>query len=476
MDGSKLIKENQKILNAINVVIDAVIIVITYFIAYKIRVSSDSILYIESISFRQYTRYLLVVVPVYIMSYYLFKLYTTQRLKSITHEISKIVRANVIATAVFFVVLFFMKTVDYSRYMVIIFMMWNIALTVIYRVILRYILRRIRKKGFNIKRAFLIGTSDTAMDFLQKTQKNMQWGYKIIGIFEEVVDEKKQAKLKNKFPLDYIPRYTYAKLEKLLSEKLVDEVVIGMRLTEYEKLENIIRICEKSGVKTQIIPDYLKYIPAKPDVEQIDDITIINIRHIPLDNPINKFIKRLTDIIVSLSAIVIASPIMILTAIAIRLESEGSVIYKQERVGYNRKNFYMYKFRSMKVQSKEEEKYKWTTKDDDRKTKVGKFIRKTNIDELPQFFNVLKGDMSFIGPRPERPFFVEKFKEEIPKYMIKHQVRPGITGWAQANGLRGDTSIKKRIEYDIFYIENWSLTLDIKIVILTIINGFKNAY
>jgi undecaprenyl-phosphate glucose phosphotransferase len=130
----------------------------------------------------------------------------------------------------------------------------------------------------------------------------------------------------------------------------------------------------------------------------------------------------------------------------------------------------------MRLQTKEEEENKWTTKEDNRKTKVGKFIRKTNIDELPQFFNVLKGDMSFIGPRPERPFFVEKFKEEIPKYMIKHQVRPGITGWAQANGLRGDTSIRKRIEYDIFYIENWSLTLDIKIVILTIMNGFKNAY
>ena len=158
------------------------------------------------------------------------------------------------------------------------------------------------------------------------------------------------------------------------------------------------------------------------------------------------------------------------------LDSKGGVIYKQERVGYNRKNFFMYKFRSMKVQSEEDEKDKWTTKNDNRKTRVGNFIRKTNIDELPQFFNVLKGDMSLIGPRPERPFFVDKFKEEIPKYMIKHQVRPGISGWAQANGLRGDTSIKKRIEYDVFYIENWSLSLDIKIILLTLKNGFKNAY
>ena len=192
----------------------------------------------------------------------------------------------------------------------------------------------------------------------------------------------------------------------------------------------------------------------------------------------NAFIKRAMDIVGSLLCIVLFSPIMLAAAIAGKLSSPGPLIFKQERVGLHNRTFKMYKFRSMTVQKASEEVSKWTTKNDVRVTSVGRFIRKTSIDELPQLFNVLKGDMSLIGPRPERPFFVDKFKEEIPRYMIKHQVRPGMTGWAQVNGLRGDTSIRKRIELDLFYIENWSVSFDIRILFLTVFKGFvnKNAY
>jgi len=192
----------------------------------------------------------------------------------------------------------------------------------------------------------------------------------------------------------------------------------------------------------------------------------------------NAFIKRAMDIVGSLLCIVLFSPIMLAAAIAVKLSSPGPLIFKQERVGLHNRTFKMYKFRSMTVQKASEEVSKWTTKNDVRVTPVGRFIRKTSIDELPQLFNVLKGDMSLIGPRPERPFFVDKFKEEIPRYMIKHQVRPGMTGWAQVNGLRGDTSIRKRIELDLFYIENWSVSFDIRILFLTVFKGFvnKNAY
>lgn len=192
----------------------------------------------------------------------------------------------------------------------------------------------------------------------------------------------------------------------------------------------------------------------------------------------NAFIKRAMDIVGALLCIVLFSPIMLAAAIAVKLSSPGPLIFKQERVGLHNRTFKMYKFRSMTVQKASEEVSKWTTKNDVRVTPVGRFIRKTSIDELPQLFNVLKGDMSLIGPRPERPFFVDKFKEEIPRYMIKHQVRPGMTGWAQVNGLRGDTSIRKRIELDLFYIENWSVSFDIRILFLTVFKGFvnKNAY
>jgi len=189
-------------------------------------------------------------------------------------------------------------------------------------------------------------------------------------------------------------------------------------------------------------------------------------------------VKRAIDLFGAVVALIIFSIPMIVVSIIIKITSPGPLIYKQSRVGLHNKEFPMYKFRSMGVQDPKKEKVAWTTANDPRVTTIGKFIRKTSIDELPQIFNVLKGDMSLIGPRPERPFFVEKFKEEIPRYMIKHQVRPGLTGWAQVNGYRGDTSIRLRIEHDLYYIENWTLSLDFKILFLTFFKGFvnKNAY
>lgn len=207
-------------------------------------------------------------------------------------------------------------------------------------------------------------------------------------------------------------------------------------------------------------------------------LPVINIRYVPLTNTGNILVKRIVDVAGSLFGILITSPVMLVCAIAVKLSSPGPVIFKQERVGLHNKPFFMYKFRSMEQQTPGREKKAWTVKDDPRVTTVGKVMRRTSLDELPQLFNILKGDMSLVGPRPERPQFVEKFREEIPRYMVKHQVRPGLTGWAQVNGLRGDTSIRKRIEYDIYYIENWTLGFDIKIIFLTFFTGFinKNAY
>ena len=198
----------------------------------------------------------------------------------------------------------------------------------------------------------------------------------------------------------------------------------------------------------------------------------------PLTELHNAYIKRIVDIFGALFGIILFSPWMLIAAILVKLTDGGPIIYAQERVGLHNKPFKMYKFRSMAVQKPSEEKSKWTTPNDPRVTKIGRFIRKTSIDEMPQFFNILKGDMSLVGPRPERPFYVEKFREEIPHYMIKHQVRPGLTGWAQVNGFRGDTSIQKRIDHDLYYIENWTLGFDFKIMFLTIFKGFinKNAY
>lgn len=229
---------------------------------------------------------------------------------------------------------------------------------------------------------------------------------------------------------------------------------------------------------TKFIPDYNSLIPSRPYTEDLMGLPVINIRYVPLTNTLNWVTKRFVDIVGSAAGLVLISPIMLLTALAVKLSSPGPIIFKQERIGLHNKPFWMYKFRTMEIQKESAEKRAWTVKDDPRVTKIGKFLRRTSLDEFPQLYNILRGDMSLVGPRPERPLFVEKFREEIPRYMIKHQVRPGLTGWAQINGYRGDTSIRKRIDYDIFYIENWTMGLDIKILFLTIFKGFinKNAY
>ena len=259
---------------------------------------------------------------------------------------------------------------------------------------------------------------------------------------------------------------------------MMDEIAITLSIGDYGCLEQLVAESEKSGVHTKFIPDYNGIIPTKPYTEDLQGLPVINIRRVPLNDLLNATVKRMVDIFGAVVALILFSPIMLVTAGLIKLTSPGPLIYKQERVGLHNRPFSMYKFRSMEVQEPDKEKGKWTTPHDPRVTPVGRFIRKTSIDEMPQLINVLMGDMSLVGPRPERPFFVEKFKEEIPRYMIKHQVRPGMTGWAQVNGYRGDTSIAKRIEHDLYYIENWTLGFDFKILFLTFFKGFinKNAY
>ena len=251
-----------------------------------------------------------------------------------------------------------------------------------------------------------------------------------------------------------------------------------MGLNEYSKLEKLVSVCEKSGVHTQFVPDYNNIIPSRPYTEDLMGLPVVNIRYVPLTNTFNSMVKRAVDFFGSLCGIILISPILIIISILVKCTSKGPLIFKQERVGLHNETFMMYKFRTMRVQDEKEEKKAWTVKDDPRVTGIGRILRKTSLDELPQLFNILKGEMSLVGPRPERPFFVEQFKEQIPRYMVKHQVRPGLTGWAQINGYRGDTDIKKRIDCDLYYIENWTMGLDFKIMFLTIFKGFvnKNAY
>ncbi|WP_426350490.1 undecaprenyl-phosphate glucose phosphotransferase [Alloiococcus sp. CFN-8] len=468
-----MIKENQKILNGVLLILDIICFMLAFLAAWFLRLKSGIINYQPGyLSFNEYFIPIIVIIPLYLIIYYNLGLYNPYRIKSMYTEMYKIFKGNVYGIIIFTVLLFIFKEIHYSRILLFLFAILCTAFSIAERILVRKLLRDIRRKGFNKKHILFVGGSYLTEEFLERIKNNSHWGYQVMGILDDETPPGKSTS----YGIRSLGKVS--SLESFLQENKPDEIFITFDLKEYYMLRHVINICEKYGIRTQIIPGYYKYIPARPYVEELDGLPVINIRYIPLDNILNSIIKRALDIIFSLTAIILTSPIMAITALLIKLTSPGPVIFKQIRVGLNNKSFTMYKFRSMKLQRDDEEEKEWTTKNDPRKTKFGSFIRKTSIDELPQFFNVLKGDMSIVGPRPERPYFVEKFKEEIPKYMVKHQVRPGITGWAQVNGLRGDTSIEKRIDHDIYYIEHWSLLLDIRIMFLTIINGFinKNAY
>ncbi|MCR4815414.1 MAG: undecaprenyl-phosphate glucose phosphotransferase [Lachnospiraceae bacterium] len=444
---------------------------ISYIAAWYIRI----ILFAEPgkgvLPMETYFTALYFIVPGYLLLYWMMNLYRSKRFSSPWKEAVDVVRANILGLVLFFVALYIVNEPNFSRSMIFVFFGINIFTMLIVRKILRVALRSIRKRGYNIKHILLVGYSRATEGYIDRLLANPEWGYMVCGILDD------------KIPAGTLYRGIkvlggIGNLQYILPENKMDEIGITLSLSDYDKLEGIVNLCEKFGVHTKFIPDYNSVIPSNPYTEDLQGLPVINIRRVPLTNTFNLVIKRIVDIIGSLVAIVIFSPVMLVSAIAIKAGDGGEVIFKQTRVGLHNKEFEMYKFRTMRKQTEEDEAKGWTTKDDERVTKFGKFLRKTSMDEVPQFFNILKGDMSLVGPRPERPQWVEKFKEEIPRYMIKHQVRPGLTGWAQVNGYRGDTSIYKRIEYDIYYIENWSFTFDIKIMFLTIFKGFinKNAY
>ena len=467
-----MIKNNQKLLNTFHVVIDALAIIFSYVAAWYIRFRSGIFEMAPwYLSVNEYMRVLVFLVPEYLLLYYIFQLYTPKRVQGRRLEAWRIIQANVIGLMTFILLLYLARESDFSRTMMFIFFCVNVFVEVVGRNILREELRNIRKKGYNQKHILLVGYSRAAEQYVDRIRANPEWGYIVRGI---LADNKPRG-------TEYRGVKVLGRTENLsivLPENKLDEIVITLGLAEYHKLEHIVGMCEKSGVHTKFIPDYNNIIPTKPYTEDLVGLPVVNIRHVPLSNALNALLKRGVDLVGAVTALILFSPVMAVTAAIIKLTSPGPLIFKQERIGFQNKPFLMYKFRSMVVQDEKKEKGEWTTPDDPRVTRFGKFIRKTSIDELPQLFNVLKGNMSMVGPRPERPQFVEKFSEEIPRYRVKHQVRPGLTGWAQVNGYRGDTSIRKRIEYDLYYIENWTLGFDLKIIFLTFFKGFvnKNAY
>lgn len=467
-----MIKDNQKYFNRLHLVIDLLVIEASYMASWYLKFKTPLFKHEAGrLSFETYMRAMWLILPGYMLLYLAFHLYTSKRVQGRRLEFGNILKANIFGLMVILTVLYITRQHNFSREMLFIFFVINVSVEVMIRMVIRFVLHIMRRSGFNMKHILLVGYSRAAESYIDRIRAFPQWGYKIKGILDDNVEP----------GTNYNGAIVLGKTD-MLNDMLVandlDEIAITLGLNEYSKLTKLVNMCEKSGVHTQFVPDYSNIVPSRPYTEDLMGLPVINIRYVPLSNTFNAMIKRIFDVIFSFIGIILLSPVMLVISCLIKLTSEGPLIFKQERVGLRNEPFMMYKFRTMKVQKASEEKKAWTVKDDPRVTKLGRLLRKTSLDELPQLFNILKGEMSIVGPRPERPFFVEQFKEEIPRYMVKHQVRPGLTGWAQVNGYRGDTSIRRRIECDLYYIENWTFGLDIKIMFMTIFKGFvnKNAY
>ena len=463
-----MIKENQKLLNAFNIVTDGGLVFASLIAAYLIRfhvLPAFQLLKPEAgyLGLPIYLQIGCVITPFLMFLYALMGLYDSFRGKRFTIELEMLLKANILGTTVLLAIQYLLKYIDISRVVLALFFLCATGSVSVKRWALRRILKHYRSLGYNQKHVLIVGSGKAALQYYSAIRKDLTLGYTPAGYI--AADNKAIGKLRRLGGFD--------KLDEVLGKLMPDEVVAALSVEETEYISQIISDCEKHGVKLSLIPFYADYMSSHPYIDEVGGLPLMNIRRIPLDNKGNALIKRAMDICGALVLIVLSSPIMLFAAIGTKLSSPGPIIFKQVRVGLNKQNFTMYKFRSMRVNNQETSG--WSTDRDPRKTRFGAFIRKCSIDELPQFFNVLKGDMSLIGPRPELPHFVDQFKESIPRYMVKHQVRPGITGWAQVNGLRGDTSIEERIRHDLYYIENWSVLLDIRILLMTVFKSLINS-
>ncbi|MCR5303812.1 MAG: undecaprenyl-phosphate glucose phosphotransferase [Lachnospiraceae bacterium] len=469
-----MIKDNQRYISVIKLTVDIVATVLIYVLSWFLKfrgifMTEDP--NVIALPMSVYMTALYFIVPGYTLLYYFSGLYSQKKEHSRGHYFLSIIWANTIGLALFIIVLYAVKQIHFSRSMIFIFYVLNIIILTVIHAFGNKIIASMVMKSPNRREILLVGYSRAAEGYISRIDASPEWGYVVRGILDDHVPAGtlyKGVKVLG----------TIANLQYILPENHLDEIAVTLSLQDYPRLDSIVSMCEKSGIHTKFIPDYGSLFPSNPYTEDLMGLPVISIRYVPLTNAFNALVKRVFDIVFSLLAIILTSPVMLVAAIAVRHSGPGGIIFKQERIGLHNKPFMMYKFRTMKVVSEEVEKKGWTTRDDPRVTRAGRFMRRTSIDELPQFFNVLKGEMSVVGPRPERPQFVDRFKEEIPRYMVKHQVRPGLTGWAQINGYRGDTSIKRRIEYDIYYIENWTFSLDLRIIFLTVFKVFrdKNAY
>ncbi len=439
-------------------VVDLLMSLLGFFIAYLVRVWMRGD---EIGPFRDY------LVPAAIQSvsavavFFFYKFYHRRRAAVLLDEIYRLVGAVTIATliTVAFISLVLRDKLEFQRSMILLAWAASLVTITVGRVIHGRIQRWLQSRGVGAERVLIVGTGEVGRMILQKMQQTPGLGYQVVGFADSGANGAASERVLGLPVLGHVED-----LPRIIEDEDIQEVVIGLPEATHQELVGIISMCEREKVSIRVFPDVFQIMASEVTISDLAGLPLLTIRDVALRGW-KLTLKRGVDIVFSSIILLLISPIMLLTAILIKLDSPGPVFFVQERMGLDAKPFKMLKFRSMRADA--ERLGQWTTKNDPRRTRVGSFLRRTSVDELPQFINVLMGDMSLIGPRPEQPAYVEQFRQSIPRYMERHREKAGITGWAQINGLRGDTSIAERTKYDLWYIENWSLWLDFKIFLRT---------
>lgn len=397
-------------------------------------------------------------------------LYSSQRLTSRVNETFRIFRATVLSMLVIVSLTYFLRDERYSRLTIALFGCVSFILLSTTRTIARKLLALLRRRGHNVRNALVVGSGELALAVAERLDRRREYGIHVAGMLSQ--HDYAVGQKVGDFPV----LGQYEDISAIIDNERIDQVYIALPLEQQPRIREVLAALAITPVDVKVVPDLYQYMTLHGGVEAIDGLPVVSLR----DGPIHGWdavAKRLFDLVFGTLILLLAAPVMLVVAALVKLTSPGPVFYAQERMGLGGRTFKILKFRSMRTDA-EVKGAKWATAGDDRTTPIGKFIRKYSLDELPQFLNVLKGEMSLVGPRPERPVFIEQFKTQIPDYHLRHKVAAGITGLAQVEGWRGSTSLEKRIERDIYYVEHWSLWLDFKILVRTAFGGFlsKNAY
>jgi exopolysaccharide biosynthesis polyprenyl glycosylphosphotransferase len=453
------------------VAIDGLMTALAFFLAYWLRLWINIPSPPVNIQpFQNYLGMMAIQVLTMLTVFFFSKLYHLKRGISRLDEFSTIFAASSIGNimSIAFTSLLFKNSpleLDYSRGMVVYAWLLTIVLVFLGRVLHNAIRFSLHSRGVAADRVLIVGTGEVGQIILHKIRHAPRLGYEVVGFVDGASAQKEVVDVPILGGVDDIP--------SIIDAYEIDEVIIGLPEASHQEILTIISRCEREKVSIKVFPDVFQIMASEVSIGELGGLPLLTIRDIALRGW-KLTLKRAVDLIGSAVGLVVLSPLMMLVALLVKLDSPGPVFYPQERMGLDAKPFWMLKFRSMWEDAEAKTGPVWATKDDPRRTKIGASIRRFSIDELPQLINVLVGEMSLVGPRPERPVFVEQFRQSIPRYMDRHREKAGITGWAQVNGLRGDTSIAERTKYDLWYTENWSLLLDFKIVLRTLIRVFAD--